>query len=66
MGDIEVEDSAWRREHELSVMEATAAVLGHPMELVPEESCGKGERVRGHRRKDTVVTRREWRRVVGG
>lgn len=51
-------------EHELSVMEATAAVLGHPKELVPEESCGEGKGVRGDRREATV-TRRGWRRVVG-
>lgn len=42
------------------------AILGHPKELVPEESCGKAEGVRGDRREDTVVTRREWRTVVGG
>lgn len=54
------------REHELSVMEAIAAILGHPKELVPEESCGKAEGMRGDRREDTVVTRREWRTVVGG
>lgn len=45
------------REHELSVMEAIAVVLGHPKELVPEESWGKGEGVRGDRREGTVVTR---------